>query len=428
VKRLLSVGAVLSVVLGFVAGSLASDVERVALPTGEMGEMDISLGGLHPKDVCWIWMDELGAYVYANTANWFDSCCAFKKYVDPGSGFNDCVAPYYPFNVESMEIALHTFSALDTVQLVCDWDIEEAGAWDSTMGCYRPGVEIWRSEPMVISLPPDWYGWVNITFPSVWVWGPFFISWHLLNDPPAGQWGWLTDQAATTICWNWINYGCAGDPNWYEWVYDLGYPWNDGNLLFRVDGRPEWNVAVDMISFEAVPGDGMVTLNWRTESEYNNDFWNLRRDGQWIARVDGQGNTSRATDYSYVDDIDLINGITYSYTIEAVDYDGSIDIYGPVTATPLAAGAVPEKFALWQNYPNPFNASTVIRYQLASDEHVTLKVYNIYGQEVASLVDADQKASRYSVPWTGQGVSSGVYLYTLTAGDLSQTRKMVLIK
>ena len=427
-KKLQLVVATLSMVLGVIAGSPAQEVERVTLPASEIEQMEVSLGGLHPKDACWIWMDQLGAYVALNTANWFDSCCAFKKYVDPNSAFTDCTPPYFPLNVESMEIALHTWDALDSVELIFDWDIETVGEWDSTMGCYRPGEEIWRSEPMIIALPPAWYGWVYVTFPSVWVYGPFYISWHLRNDPPPGQWGWLTDVESSTVCWNWINYGCVGDPTWYEWVYDLGYPWNDGNLLFRVGGRPEWNVAVDMVSFEAVPGDRMVTLNWRTESEYNNEYWNIRRDGHHIARLDGRGNTSTATDYSYVDDRDLTNGVTYSFTIEAVDFNGNIDAYGPVTATPLAAGAVPDEFALWQNYPNPFNANTVIRYQLPSDDHVTLKIYNIYGQLVATLVDAHQTANRYSVQWTAEAVSSGVYLYTLSAGEFSQTRKMVLIK
>jgi hypothetical protein len=95
-------------------------------------------------------------------------------------------------------------------------------------------------------------------------------------------------------------------------------------------------------------------------------------------------------------------------------------------ATPF--GVVPTNFALWQNYPNPFNASTVIRYQLPSDEHVTLKIYNVFGQQVATLVDADQKAGLHTVNWTGEGLSSGMYVYTLTAGAHSESKKMVFLK
>jgi len=179
-----------------------------------------------------------------------------------------------------------------------------------------------------------------------------------------------------------------------------------------------------MGSFEAVPGDRMVTLNWQSMSETNNDHWTVKRDGEEIWTEPGQGNRETSTDYTYVDR-DVVNGMTYSYILEAVNYEGNVDEYGPVMASVVE---VPGDFALAQNYPNPFNASTVIRYQLASDEHVTLKVYNIYGQEVTSLVDADQKAGRYSVQWTGKGVSSGMYVYTLTAGDRSETKKMVFVK
>jgi hypothetical protein len=200
--------------------------------------------------------------------------------------------------------------------------------------------------------------------------------------------------------------------------------WVD-DLIFRADGRPYWNVAVDMGSFEAVPGDQMVTLNWQSLTETNNSHWILKRDGEPIAQLIGQGDKETPTDYVWVDR-SLTNGVEYSYILEAYTYEGNVDGYGPVMATPFSV--VPDKFALWQNYPNPFNASTVIRYQLPSDERVTLKIFNVFGQQVAILVDADQKAGLHTVNWTGEGLSSGMYVYTLTAGTQSESKKMVFLK
>lgn len=90
-------------------------------------------------------------------------------------------------------------------------------------------------------------------------------------------------------------------------------------------------------------------------------------------------------------------------------------------------------FQLKPNYPNPFNPATVIRYQLAVNSKVTLKVYNLLGQEVRTLVNLHKSAGSHSVMWDGknnqgQSVSSGVYLYRLEAGDFVRTRKMIMMK
>lgn len=86
------------------------------------------------------------------------------------------------------------------------------------------------------------------------------------------------------------------------------------------------------------------------------------------------------------------------------------------------------KFLLKQNYPNPFNAATVIRYRLPVTSHVTLKVYNLPGQEVATLVNKQLKRGNYEVMWDAAGFPSGVYFYRLQAGELASTGKMILLK
>jgi hypothetical protein len=313
--------------------------------------------------------------------------------------------------------------------LVCFYSVHDIVV-DAAHPCgFNIGPEVWRSPDLSYSLPPGWYGTLGYyPHPRPWVFGPFIVDFHIVSVSQAGYFGWLTDNTAygTTPCWNWLDAWCLYyTTSNFEFYYELA--WLDGDLLFWVYGYPHWNVAVDLASFEAVPSDGMITLNWRTMSEISNESWIIERDNKVIATLEGQGDKETATDYTFVDR-DVVNGVTYSYTLKAINYEGNEDVYGPVTATPVAAGTVPSDFALSQNYPNPFNASTVIRYSLASDEHVSLKVFNVNGQEVASLVDADQKAGQYTVQWNGKNASSGVYFYTLNAGDFSETKKMVFTK
>ena len=91
-------------------------------------------------------------------------------------------------------------------------------------------------------------------------------------------------------------------------------------------------------------------------------------------------------------------------------------------------GHIPGKFVLNQNYPNPFNPSTTISYQIPSQQFVTLKVYDVLGNEVAVLVNEYRNAGSYEVNFNSSNLTSGVYFYTLRAGDFIQTKKMLLLK
>jgi hypothetical protein len=101
---------------------------------------------------------------------------------------------------------------------------------------------------------------------------------------------------------------------------------------------------------------------------------------------------------------------------------------GGIVGVGEGGDALPKSFGLLQNYPNPFNPTTSIEYALPRGGHVALKVYNVLGGEVATLVDGEQGAGTFKTTWDASGLPSGVYFYRLTAGEHVQTRKMVLMK
>jgi hypothetical protein len=109
--------------------------------------------------------------------------------------------------------------------------------------------------------------------------------------------------------------------------------------------------------------------------------------------------------------------------------DDSIFVQNEVTGVRegLAAG-IPSEFKLYQNFPNPFNPRTIISYEIPTPTPVVLKVYDLFGREVATLVDGVQDAGFKSVQWDATGMASGVYFYRLSAGRFTQTRKLVLVR
>ena len=194
---------------------------------------------------------------------------------------------------------------------------------------------------------------------------------------------------------------------------------------------PDWILPVQLSAFSAVGGDGYVNLTWTTASETNNDYFDVQRrtsNTNWmsIARVDGHGTVSTTTNYQFTDNT-VQNGVTYSYRLVSYDFNGARHTYNSIETTP-GARALPTDYALAQNYPNPFNPQTTINYSIKETGFVSLKVFNLMGQEVATLVSATLDAGHYTVNFTADNLPSGIYLYTLTAGEFSQTQKMLLLK
>ena len=102
--------------------------------------------------------------------------------------------------------------------------------------------------------------------------------------------------------------------------------------------------------------------------------------------------------------------------------------FDQLTDIDVLSNILPTGYALDQNYPNPFNPTTQIRFQLKNQEDVTLKVYNMLGQEVATLLNEKMSAGVYEVNFDASKLSSGVYVYTIKAGKFYDSKKMTLLK
>lgn len=129
--------------------------------------------------------------------------------------------------------------------------------------------------------------------------------------------------------------------------------------------------------------------------------------------------------------VGVTDGVLNNWWHYVVDYEGAVAL---AKATPVVSvgdqpqASLPKSYSLEQNYPNPFNAATAVRYQLSASSYVTLKVFDVLGREVATLVNEAQQSGSYNVPWNASGLPSGVYFYRLQAGRFVETRKMVLTR
>ncbi|MGB5287610.1 MAG: T9SS type A sorting domain-containing protein [Ignavibacteriaceae bacterium] len=185
-------------------------------------------------------------------------------------------------------------------------------------------------------------------------------------------------------------------------------------------------VPVELASFSASADKNDVILSWFTATETNNQGFEIQRKAggeyQKIGFVEGKGTTTEIQNYLFRDE-ELLSG-SYSYRLRQVDFDGSF-AYSDEVEIEISQ---PNVFYLGQNYPNPFNPSTNIKYSIPQDGMVSLKVYDLLGKEVTTLVNEPQQAGTFDVVFSGSNLASGVYYYQLKAGDLTSTKKLMLTK
>ena len=145
--------------------------------------------------------------------------------------------------------------------------------------------------------------------------------------------------------------------------------------------------------------------------------------------IGGAGTTlNEQHSYSWTDT--KTTGNVYYYRLRTVDLNGDVEYSSAIRVAIVldARETEPLVFNLSQNYPNPFNPSTTIRYSVPTSGLVSLKIYNILGQEVSSLVDEFREAGRYSINWNAGAFPSGTYFYRIIAGGNTKILRMILVK
>jgi hypothetical protein len=231
----------------------------------------------------------------------------------------------------------------------------------------------------------------------------------------AATWLYIAGTSATSISFGDLN----GDGS-----LDLAVGTARSPVVVFLNTSPP--IPVELKSFTAVAGNKQIELSWSTSTELNNRGFEIERriDGnfKYIGFVEGNGTTTEQNNYSYTDK-NLSDG-KYSYRLKQIDFDGSYG-YSNVIETELKSL---DAYILEQNYPNPFNPATKIIWQSPVDGRQTLKVYDVLGNEVATLKDEYKPAGVYEVVFDARQLSSGIYFYVLTTDGFVQSKKMLLLK
>jgi hypothetical protein len=197
------------------------------------------------------------------------------------------------------------------------------------------------------------------------------------------------------------------------------------------------NLPVDLTSFSANANGQNIILNWSTATELNNLGFEIQRkvgtnDFVTIGFVNGKGTTTEEQNYGFTDK-GLDNG-KYNYRLKQVDFNGRYQ-FSEIVEVEFK---VFNSYNLEQNYPNPFNPTTHFEFRIADFGFVSLKIFDVLGNEVATLVDEEKAAGSYEVEFSATGgyssggnaynLPSGIYFYILQSGNYIETKKMMLLK
>lgn len=209
-------------------------------------------------------------------------------------------------------------------------------------------------------------------------------------------------------------------------------------LFLYVDGIyvnrgwfPDGALPVELISFTSGVSKQNVILNWTTSAEKNNSHFEIERSSGSVwtktGTVKGNGTSSYPVSYTFTDK-NLTPGI-YKYRLKQIDFNGNSGYHNLADEVEIKN---PAGYSISQNYPNPFNPSTTIGYEIPADGNVSIKVFDITGKEIATLVNEFKQAGYHSVELNASDLPGGIYLYRIEASNIgnrfSDSKRMILLK
>jgi photosystem II stability/assembly factor-like uncharacterized protein len=236
--------------------------------------------------------------------------------------------------------------------------------------------------------------------------------------------------------WNDLNSGLSGT----ALVMDLAVSPVDYKLVVATHGRGVYKIPlssilpVELVAFTSQIVRTSILLNWTTATEINNYGFEVQRSTEndpWrtIGFVKGHGTSSVTNNYSFKDlSPGSLNGNIISYRLKQNDLNGNSIYSNELT---INKNSIPNGFALQQNYPNPFNGGTVINFSIPEPANVSLILYDITGKELKVLASGNFSAGLHQVSITNKDfekLSSGVYLYKLSASGYSAVKKLIVLK
>jgi len=209
---------------------------------------------------------------------------------------------------------------------------------------------------------------------------------------------------------------------------------NPANHLININNNP---LPVELAEFRSTVSVNNVSLLWTTTHEINNSGFEIERKSliagreksNWekVGFVKGIGTTNEPSGYSY-EDKKLKTG-KYSYRLKQLDYNSNFEYFA--LQGDVSVGR-PGEFSMGQNYPNPSNPKSIIEYQIPVDGKVSMKIYDLLGREVITLVNETREAGYYTTEFDGSNLASGVYFYRIivegNAQNFNKTLKMILVK
>jgi len=187
---------------------------------------------------------------------------------------------------------------------------------------------------------------------------------------------------------------------------------------------------IELSSFTANYNKDKIVLEWETKTEVNNYGFDVERSfsslgTRWetIGFVEGNGNSNSPKYYNFTDN-NIVKTGAYNYRLKQIDNDGTYK-YSNIVYVNVSS---PDNYYLSQNYPNPFNPTTTISWQSPEGSRQTLKLFDILGNEVSTLVDEYRPAGNYEITFIANRLPSGMYFYQLKSGTHTETKKMILLK